>query len=419
MMMSSTSTSTKEDAQEQNVETTTTIMTCDALMAKSLVSANEQKAIAESERDETILQLSKMTQTATELEAELQAMTRDVTTRLNAANERIFQIQTQSNKDLTALQKKQDDMARQHDMEVSTLRNEADEAVAHVKNMALLELSSLKEAHETLVHQKEMDLVSIQTKHEQVVLAIRAEALSNVTTIQQDSETMIQSLIQTHFEEMATLQQKMMNQETACHMLVEEINSDAVTRLDAAEQEARIQISDIENQAQERIQTCQQELAQLQQELHDKEEEYKQSIANMKQDASKQQKEVEKHIRMEMDRITSHAKLEIQHAKETMQETLTNLQRVKQERNDLADNYKKATKVRSGKSRHVCVCTVYGLCVAHTQNPFSFYIVVIVSSLSFGRKLLIGKSSIVLSPIATLPIFNKVLSQRQSLHKRL
>ena len=70
-------------------------MTCDAMMAKSLVAANEATAMAQSERDQFFLDLERMTATAQELEQELKETTQDLTQRLFRANEDVSMLEKQ------------------------------------------------------------------------------------------------------------------------------------------------------------------------------------------------------------------------------------------------------------------------------------------------------------------------------------
>jgi chromosome segregation ATPase len=295
-------------------------MTCDALMAKSLVLANEGKAAAESQLTSSMKDLDKITRKAEELQAELQATTNDLTKRLNHANERISHIKKES-KD--ALEQKQ---------------KEWELAMANAKEEAISEIRSLKDALQQLLNQKDTEVIQLETNYEKLVSAIRAEALLNVTAMQTETEALMKALVEKHEEEVATLQQQ-------SNRLVEETNKKAVTQVEAAEEKARLQISDIGERAQETKKQYEQHLAKLTEEMKSKEEESKQLIADVTLKASEQMKEAEQNSTIEIAHVTALAKIETQTAMEEVKETHSKLKKVERERDELGEKYKEAFEV--------------------------------------------------------------------------
>lgn len=280
-------------------------MTCDALMAKSLVKANEDKAAAESERDETLQKLDEMTNKAEELQKELEKTTEDLLGRLNDANERIATIKKESKEAL----EKRDELARQYDKQMATLRDKAEMSVRDAKQNAKVEIAALKKTHEELLTQKETEVVVIKTNYEKLASAVRAEALLNVTTIQTETDASLKSLIQKHEEKVATLRQE----------------TDASMKAIIRHHE--------------------EEVASLQQEMNDKEAESKTMIEDIKSEATELIAATEKQAEIQISSIMEEAKIKINGAMRMAQELRKKLEEVEKERDVLDEKYKKAAQV--------------------------------------------------------------------------
>lgn len=284
-------------------------ITCDALMAKSLVTANEGKAAAEAERDQALQKVDKMTSKAEELQKELEKTTEDLLGRLNDANERIATIRKESKEALEKGQKEWDELARQYDIQMATVRHKAEMSVSDAKENAKAEIAAFKRTHEEIMKQKESEVDVLKTNYEKLASAVRAEALLNVTTIQTEADASMKALIQQHGEEVATLRQE----------------TDASMKAI--------------------IQQHEEEVATLKQEMNDKEAESKTMIEAIETEAAERIDAVEKQAKTQISIITEEANTKIHRATQMSKELGEKLEKVEKERDFLDEKYQKATQV--------------------------------------------------------------------------
>lgn len=282
--------------------------TCDALMAKSLVLANEATAAAESKLASCTHDLNNMTNKAEELQVELHATTTDLTNRLHQANERISLVQTESK-----------EMLQQQEQKWEL-------AMLQTKEQATYEIHSLNETLQTQLQEKNQEILHIKTHYEKVLSAIRTTALINITTIQTERNATLQALIETHTTQVNTLKQQIKDMELTSTRLVNEAHLDAMARVDAIQKDTKQIISKMEQDAHETWKQYQNNLAHVLEEQRNKKEEYEQSIANVTRIASQQVTEMQ-----------------------------TKLQHVQEERKDLNQKYQIALEV----SVCVCVCVAF------------------------------------------------------------
>ena len=306
----------KKDRKTEKAEE---MITCDALMAKSLVTANEGKASAESERDEALQRLDRMTNKAEELQKELEQTTQDLTSRLKDANEHILKIQNESKEEIQQKQKEWDELARDYDVQMATVRHKAEMAVSDAKETQKAEIASLKKTHEELMKQKERQVDAVKTNYEKLASAVRAEALLNVTTIQTDTEASMKALIQQHEKEMATLKQE----------------TDASMKA--------------------LIQQHKEKVATLQQEMNDQEVESKTRIEAIQTEAAERIEAIEKQAKTQISIITEEANIKIHGATQKAKELSEKLKQVERARDVLDKKYQKATQVKLIIAGVVCV----------------------------------------------------------------
>jgi len=221
-------------------------MTCDAMMAKSLVVANEATAMAEAERDQFFIDLERMTLTTGELAKELKETTEDLTKRLFNANEEIAKIQKEGKEALEALNKKWAAELEEANSNMALLRDRSERAIYEGQQDAARRLNLQEEQHEAALQAKNDEMESMKVHYDELAAAVRAEASANITVLVKRSEALTASLKEEHAKHVALLQEEMKLKEQKSVELLEKTQTEAAEAMAHKEEESKNQLAAME-----------------------------------------------------------------------------------------------------------------------------------------------------------------------------
>jgi chromosome segregation ATPase len=242
-------------------------MTCDAMMAKSLVAANEATAMAQAERDQFFSDLESMTDTAQQLEQELKETTNDLTQRLFNANEASAALAKEHKEAMQALEAKwQTELDGKKD-EISLLRHRSEKAIHQTQQDAVTRLEALQKQHASELKTRNDELEATKIQYDELTNAVRAEAAQNITSIRSKAEMMTKSLKEGHAKHIALLEQESQFKETKNRQLLEATRQEMKDRLKEQESTHKQQLASIEKEYTFMLSEANQEIKDLKKEL--------------------------------------------------------------------------------------------------------------------------------------------------------
>lgn len=237
-------------------------MTCDAMMAKSLVAANEATAMAEAERDQFFQDLESMTLTAEQVEQELKETTQDLTQRLFQANEQQAKITKEFKQALQELDEKWKGEMEESEKNMALLRDRSERAIYEGQQDAARRIKLQKEQHEQAIKEKNAEVERIKVHYDQLADAVRAEATANITSVVTQSSAVTAALK----EELKLNQQKSTE-------LLEATKTEATERMEQQEKENKQKLSVMEGDYTAKLEAANDKINDLTKKLKDLEKE--------------------------------------------------------------------------------------------------------------------------------------------------
>lgn len=206
-------------------------MTCDAMMAKSLVAANEATAMAQSERDQFFLDLERMTATAQELEQELQETTQDLTQRLFSAKQDLNDKEQQHQQALQTLESTWQAKLQDENDNMALLRDRSERAIQELQQDARDRIAAWQKERDASLLAKNEEMEQTKLHYEELATAVRAQAAQNITSVMTKAELQTRSLQEQHDKHVTLLQEEMKLQQTKSDALLQQTKQESQNRL--------------------------------------------------------------------------------------------------------------------------------------------------------------------------------------------
>lgn len=201
----------------------TEVVTCDEIMAKSLVVANEEKAAIIAEKAAVVRAAALLSDRIDELSE-----------KLKEANDRVAAAELALDDLEQSTQSKLDAAAKEADERIAEANNAASEELERMK----LNISALKNATAVKIERVEKVAYEQLKAKEEEVNNVREESRKEIKRIQVETEEVKVKFLKSHLEDIEALRQEAAEKETSHEREMAEVKAAAESEIEAIRQEA-------------------------------------------------------------------------------------------------------------------------------------------------------------------------------------
>ena len=242
---------------------TTAATTCDSLLAKSLVTANELKAVVELELEEALKTLEAVVEDKTRLEQELQDTQEKLMETITESKETLVSVQQDARDAVERVQQERDAAIQHSNLKMEKLSQESAEEIQEIRQETAAQIAQVKQEASALVEQKDLELSQMKTHYMELTEAVREEASRNMSRVVNDSELSIATLQEEHEKQLQELTDKMQQDQLKSRQELETCAKDATTALSKKEKEYKNQLSHVEAEYKTKLEASTQKLQAL------------------------------------------------------------------------------------------------------------------------------------------------------------
>mmetsp|Transcript_148 Transcript_148/g.243 ORF Transcript_148/g.243 Transcript_148/m.243 type:complete len:631 (+) Transcript_148:46-1938(+) len=243
-------------------------MSCDAIMAKSLVKANEAKAIAEEAYQSVLQKFEDATVRIGELEKDLAGALTTIDENEKQASETIAQVKKDAADDI---EKIKSDAAEEIQAAQTEMKAAQDDAKAQIESIKLESAEKL-EANQLQMKQTkekaEKDIIDIKLKSAEQIEAVKEEmkiaqekANDRVADIQKQADTRVEEVMMLAEEEKRNAKTELDNAKANLKQREFELEHETKEKVGAIEVDAKLKISDAEAERDLRIAEMKEKMA--------------------------------------------------------------------------------------------------------------------------------------------------------------